>query len=526
MRAILVAALTAILVAEPAIAQPADPDAGAAATQDPNVDGDRANPRSAPPAGPASSLGGSGATGPDSVGILPERFTDFDRKTWQGTPLDRVLQLVGKMPERIDSAAEHELARNLLVSIADAPAQDDGGAKLLAARVHALFSLGDVADAAALARAAPGAPQDEAMAREEVEAELLSGQIEMACVDLRAFSTLLTDPASTNALLLCRQKDGESGVADVPAMDVESLGPAVRIAGAPLPADPATATPARLFAAAQDPKLPPDQRLDAAFAAGRASALMGESLARIFKSAPATEGLAAEGGPPANGPAAAALFHAIEAEGTTETKLALAERGLLSPEAVVDKVSVAMATPLLDLQPVPELGPLAPRFTALFYTLGDDDAAGPWAELADQSGGNTALWPYLVLLKHADPVGIADWEQEAKLDGPRLARILTILSAFGVTAPPREPAAGDDGPEPSLQDLLAMDQAARDSRVGETVLRALAILGRQGPAHAQPLALRRALSDLDAVHLHGEARTLAFEAITATLFEAGHGAGP
>ncbi len=49
-------------------------------------------------------------------------------------------------------------------------------------------------------------------------------------------------------------------------------------------------------------------------------------------------------------------------------------------------------------------------------------------------------------------------------------------------------------------------------------MRAIALLGRGGPANAHPLALRRALADLDAVRLHNEARALAFEAITATLF--------
>jgi hypothetical protein len=94
-----------------------------------------------------------------------------------------------------------------------------------------------------------------------------------------------------------------------------------------------------------------------------------------------------------------------------------------------------------------------------------------------------------------------------------------ILSAFGVTTPPSASTrvAGDRQPEPPFTDLIAIDGAAKYGHVGETTLRALALLGRDGPAHAHPLALKRALADLDTALLHGEARTLAFEAITAAL---------
>jgi len=106
------------------------------------------------------------------------------------------------------------------------------------------------------------------------------------------------------------------------------------------------------------------------------------------------------------------------------------------------------------------------------------------------------------------------------LDPAYQARIVTILSAFGITAPPRPLARviGDDRPEPPFADLLAMDKSAKDLHVGETVLRAIGVLGRGGPAIVHPLALRRVLADLDQVSLHSEAHALAFEAITAALF--------
>ncbi len=508
--------IAAPLTAAPA--QPSPPQPADSGHKPESVFGAAGEPNYAPPSGAQSSLGGSGATGADSVGTLPERDTGFNRKTWRGSPFALVLRLVDALPDRIDSAAEHELAKNLLLSIADAPEGDDGEGRLLRARVRKLLAIGNIADAAALARAAPGLPDDAALARLEIEAELLAGQVEAACIDLRAFAPILTDPASANALLLCRQRAGEADTGDLPPLDVDSLGAAARIAGAPLPAA-ADSPPSRLAAAAHDPKLPPEERLAAAFGAGRASAIYGETLALLFRATPVTTEAAAGEAAPADGAAAAALFQAIEREGDTHRQLALVERGLLSPDGVADKISVAMAEPLRNLQPVPELGVIAARLAIVFYTLGDIDAATPWAELAEQSGTGAAVWPYRVLLKQADPLGIADWEQQAGLDAPNMARVLMVLSAFDVTAPPgiSHRIAGEDRPDPTMPDLLAIDRSARDLRVGETTLRAIAMLGERGPARAHPLALRRALADLDAVQMHNEARALAFEAITAAL---------
>jgi len=473
-----------------------------------------------PRPGVMSSLGGSGATGPDSVGTLPQRDTGFDRNTWRDTRFDLVLRLLDSLPDRIDSAASHELAKNLLVSVADAPPGDDGDSKMLLRRVRKLMAIGNVDDAAALARAAPGLPADEELARLEVEAELLAGQVESACIDLRAFSTTISASWVQNGMLLCRQHAGEAIEGGVPALDAEALGPLARILGTPLPVDPANAPPARLVAAARDGKLPPEQRLAAAFAAGRASALPGSRLATIFGSTAARVDIAADPGAPADGVTAAALYQAIARHSDPEQKVALAERGLLSPEGALDKVGVAMVNPLGALQASADLQVLAPRLAMLFYGVGDSDTASHWADIAVQSGAGAVLWPYRVLLKQADAVEIADWQQQSGLDPARAARVLTILSAFDVTRPPAGGAsvAGEDRPEPPFADLVAMDQAARNLHAGETVARALAVLGQGGPALAHPLALRRVLADIDqGAQMHDEARALAFEAITATL---------
>ena len=441
------------------------------------------------------------------VGTLPRRDTGFDRRTWQDTSVTTVNQLMERLPDRIDSAAEHRLARNLLISITDAPQGDDGGNALLALRVEALMRIGNAGDAAALARAARTPPRDAASAQREAEAELLSGNIEMGCIDLRALAARSSTPWVEDGVALCRVRAGEPGAA-APS-GTSRLGALARIAGAPLPAEPSSGDPAVTIAyhaaVGGDPKVPGSLRLEAAFAAARASALSGEAYARILRSAHA-QGTVAEG-PPTTGGQAAALFRAIEGTGDPGRKLALAERGLLSPDGTVDGVSAAMAEALRGVKP--EAGPLAARFAAYFYAVGDAKAASPWSDLAKRSGSDTAVWPYRALVKPPGDAELAQWEKRAHLDPARQERIAAILSAFGIGA------AGAS--ESNQNGLRELDSVAAQQHVGETTLRALTILGTDGPAGASLQALHHVLAALDRVNLHDEARAIACEAIAAVL---------
>ena len=460
--------------------------------------------------------GCQGPTGDDErhrqwAGTLPMRDTGFDRRTWQDTSIDIVHPLMERLPDRIPSAAEHKLARNLLVSIADAPRGDDGGG-LLALRVDALMRLGNVGDAAALARAARNPPRDEAGARQEIEAELLAGNVEMGCIDLRALAARSSVRWVEDGLALCKAHAGEPGA--TPPRGTDQLGALARIGGAPLPADPPSDEPtatriAYRAAVGTDPKVPAARRLEAAFAAARASALGGDAYARILRSAP-VRGQAPPGGePPASGEQAAALFQAIEQSADPGRKLALAEHRLLSPDGAIDGVSAAMAEPLRKVRPDPALAALAARFAICFYAVGDIKAATPWADLAKRSGSDTAVWPYRALLKPPGSGELAGWEKRAHLDPAGRDRIVAILSAFGVASPEHYGETADDTQE--------IDKAATQLHVGETTLRALAILGPGGPAGASPQTLNRVLKSLDRVALHDEARALAFEAITAVV---------
>ena len=278
------------------------------------------------------------------------------------------------------------------------------------------------------------------------------------------------------------------------------------------PADPRSVDPtgtriAYLVAVGNDPKVPTARRLEAAFAAARASALGGDAYAKILRSAPVRGPAALSGEPPVSGEQAASLFQAIDRSADPRQKLALAERGLLSPEGAIDGVSAAMAVALRPVKPEPAL---AARFAAYFYAVGDFKAATPWADLAKRSGLESVLWPYRALLRPPGSGELAEWKKRVRLDPGQLERIVAVLSAFGVGS------ATDQASIASSQgDLQELDNAAAHLHVGETTLRALAILGSGGPVGASPETLHHVLTALDRVSLHEEARTLAFEAITA-----------
>jgi hypothetical protein len=450
---------------------------------------------------------------PDAAGTLPQRYTDFGPGIWRNTSSELVTRLLDELPDRIDSAAQHRLARNLLIAIAVPPAGDRSHGELVERRIDRLMRLGNVDDAAGLARAVPGVPRDSRLARMEVETEILAGQEETACIDVRAFAQKFDEPWAKQGLALCKARDGETGTSGLPASpDMgEALAAAVGGQGS------GGSDPARLAGAAHDPQLPLAARLDAALAAGRASAIDGDALAEIFRAA-RVSGAPAEG-PPRGGMQAARLFHAIAQESEPGHKLALVERGLFSPDGVLDSVGVAMAAPLRKVEPRPEH---AARFALLLYAAGYTQDAARWAKLAGPADANE-LWPYQVLLKQADPKGFAKWAKRSRLDPRQLQRIGAILSAFG-----GKPALGvqlgadDNDPKPAQSDLPAIDRAALNLRVGETALRALALLGNLGPTGVQPLVLRHVLAGLDRVALHDEARALAFEAMTATLLGVDH----
>ena len=106
-----------------------------------------------------------------------------------------------------------------------------------------------------------------------------------------------------------------------------------------------------------------------------------------------------------------------------------------------------------------------------------------------------------------------------RLDAQTLDRLATLLDALDVDVPialwdaaGRTPQpAGGYLPETGV--LAELAEAAKHGEVGHTILLAMRALGPYGPAGAHVLALGDAVRALNRVHLYGDARRLALEAL-------------
>lgn len=202
------------------------------------------------------------------------------------------------------------------------------------------------------------------------------------------------------------------------------------------------------------------------------------------------------------------------------------------------------AEALAALPPTPDLLRHAVPVARALFTAGRTEQAMAWvlaAERAAAQGDRTAeraaaaLWPYAraaeapsrsafgpaMLDAWRDTQRIGDTDEGKPLLNRRHALVLGLLQALG------EPVHSDDwlpvlldavvaeAPVPDAAILRALDLAAADGRMGETVALALIALGNEGPAQVHPEATFRAVAALRAVGLTDEARALALEAMAA-----------
>ncbi len=208
---------------------------------------------------------------------------------------------------------------------------------------------------------------------------------------------------------------------------------------------------------------------------------------------------------------------------------------------------------------VVELAWFAPIAARILLGAGDGEGAVEWYRTLNPSlGGETAqnraaLWPLLrvalgdggsgldrIAAAGAGPAvvsigrglrwqpnSLADWRAVQESRSPetaadRAASLLSVLTALD------EPlgegdllAMADAEPQPQTAMLPVADmwfglaRAAGQDRVGETVLRALVILGDEGPSGIHPIVLHQVVASLTRVGLQSEARALALEALLA-----------
>ncbi|GAA0584264.1 hypothetical protein [Caenispirillum bisanense] len=554
--------------AQPAQPAPLQPQAPQQQPQSPS------SPSAIPPAG---GLGGVAVApldrlDPAATGLLEERTGGLPYRLWQGTPAELAVTLVDKLPPGAPSPVAHELAYRLLASTAANP-QGPEAAALLPLRVEHLRVMGEAPAAARLAETVPAQDRPEALRRALVDALLAQATAEAVpaevCPQARegvaAFDSPYWQKVAAFCDLLDRKPDSaqltlamlrETGHDDAPfywaADQLSGLKPAalksmpapnplllamVRAAGRELPADALGADAEPWLLAAVAGHGPLADRLALAERAAAMGALTAPELARLYAAEAFSEAdLAAPAGTQAQSPRERARLFQRQVRQNDPAVMAAALEGVrFTP--LYPATAALYADGLAALPPLPELTAIAAR--ALF-AAGRADAARPWLQEARlrqdappaAAAALRALWPYervadapaaapfspemLTAWRATQPPGT----QKVEIDR-RHTLVLGLLQALGEPVAsadwlvPLTDATVDARPVPDAAILRALDVAAAQGRIGETVALALIALGNEGPAVVHPEALFRAVAALRRIGLEADAKALALEAMAA-----------
>ena len=512
----------------------------------------------------------------DSAGTLSDADGGFGAKMWQGTPRSLVDQLLPKLPANVVSPAMRGLMRRLLLTPAAAPEGASPGGSLILERVRILAAMGDQAGVTGLLEAIPGRANNPTLLRLETDVRFLGNDNARACSTAAGQVREGRDTYWLKAFSFCQALAGEVGKAQLASSLLREIGEedAVftqimeRFAGGPptplaslrnptplhiamaraanvqLPKDIVGAsTPGMLRTISISPNAPIDVRLDAAERAETAGALPTEALRQLYMGVSFTEQDLANPLSKAeaeSGPLSRALLYrtamiqsvpAAQAEPVAKA-LALARRGGRYPSAVRVFLPVLKRIPATT-----DLLWRAPEAARAALFVGDAEAARGWFAVLrgaahvdkDVAVALAALVPLAKLAGSVEGQGFqaADlgkrWESIKSRDNAR-ALAETFFSLYDLMIEPVPAEAWDPllqaterTPVPVVSTALwaRLDSAARNKRIGETVMIVLLALGEGGPAQADASTLTRAIKALEAVGLKTEARALAIEAAVA-----------
>lgn len=506
----------------------------------------------------------------ESVGALDQRHGGFVNTLWVGTPAPVARKLIPMLPAVSGSLVVRDLERRLLLTAATAPdgAVEGDRPSLVELRAERLAAMGDGDGVIALANAASQAVAGPLLRRAKVDALLLAGNTQGACVEAQMLGTAEGSLAKLQILcnfiagktlegnlgldLLRERKDTDSafiaaaetvgGLPPLPAdkVKLDEATPlhvaAFAAARMPLPAAAiAKASPAAARAVAMSFATPFDARLAAGERAAAVGVLPAESLRKLYLEAVfAPDELAAPlvKADTAGNRGQALLFRAATDQPDPLIRAHFVAKALeLAAANGQAALSARVFAALLgEAKPDPALTTVAPAFARANLALGRAEPAAAWLALAktDPAAAKAVerLWPLTAV--HAGPgeamptVALAAWR--ATLDGiapeiaaRRTAVVLGSLAALGAKVP--ETAWLDTlalpagGPKPGLFALL--QGAALDAKLGSTVLAALAAMGDQPLDKLDPITLSEAISALSVVGLGDDARKLAIEAMLA-----------
>jgi hypothetical protein len=506
------------------------------------------------------------APGVDAIGLAGPAEGGFDQNLWAGSDGELIRALLEGMPVASENPPLRALARRLLLTGAPIGGLAEPGS-VLAARAGRLLAMGDLDGASGLLDRVPATNEDSQLARLVVQAALLRDDRDTACSRAAAIAPASAAAFWAKVTIYCRlaeddregarlglallrdqgQADDAAFVALVEAI-ADGRAAAVpeapgapsalhvalyRLAELPLPrAALAAASPELLAVAAREPGLVADERLAVAERAFLLGALSTDGLVEQYRAAapdgaddvrrqiatawgPRTRARAYEALRAQDTPERGQLLDALwrSAQGSERFLIALpfaAAFAALPVERGRERLAPSAARALLAAErPVP-----AARWYSL---LGANAAADPQAR-ADL----VALTPLFALAGFGGSDAVPDFDSEAMdawlaatPDGQaKAAHLLALLEGIGVPVPAtawqRLIAVPGQAPPPAPPAPLwrALESAAADRRLGETVLLALYMLGGQ-PQAAHPEALAAGLRALRSVGLHQEARAIA-----------------
>ncbi|MGV8998038.1 MAG: hypothetical protein ACOH12_13935 [Parvibaculaceae bacterium] len=526
------------------------------------------------------SMGDLGGVDASAAGLIGSSDGGFSTNMWANVSRTNVDQDLSTMPVGSGSPVANDLARRLLLTTATPPASQASGLSLLAIRLDRLSAAGRPDLAAELGRGTL-ADTSPSVAVARARASLALGDDKTACSelnnlpagndpahdDLDAFSTRLSafcqissgNNAAANVTLdLAREEgyddalfyslaaeanDGLKLKAAAPkaldALDVRFYTLAKRA----LPDNAGKiADTAVVKQLAQNENLASPIRIEAAERAVEAGALKGEDLAAIYtetKLSPnEVDGARAGVYPKAPALRRAALFQAIAVEimPTDRTSLMAAFLNMGIDDGVYAATVEALLPTLTATVPVPELATFAPAATRAFLLAGKRDEAAKWFALVP-NGVSRDRRELSSLMTISDPSGMKPISAEL---GAAMAADLKSgkpdQQNFAATEAMIYDGSGQVLPQNVLEALVAaprsvgapetllnqLRSAGLKGSLGEVVLLTLVAIGPGGPESADRQAVAQSVSSLRAVHLDGEARRLALEALLGRS-HAGHG---
>lgn len=516
-------------------------------------------------------MGSLGGVDASSAGLISNADGGLGADMWQGATRADVDQYLSMMPVATGSPVVNDLGRRLLLTSATPPEGQVSGTSLLAIRLDRLIASGRAGLAAELGRGT-SADTSPPVAIARARAGLALGNDASACDELNNLPAG-NDPAhdegdafATRLAAFCQIRSGNSAAANVTldlareeaydnplfyslaseasdGLKLKARAPKVldaldvrfyTLAKRPLPDDAASiVVPAVVKTLSEDTSLAPSLRIEAGERAASAGVITGDALAKLYAIATfkpdELDGAKAGLLPKDAVMRRALLFQAADAEVLATDRADLMKLYLAQCDEVgrYDACVAALLPDLLTLEPGAALASFAPVATRALLAVGDVAHARQWfAFVGTENERDRRELSALMLV--ADPGGIKPLsDQEAAAIAADLNSGVAATQNFAATEAMIHDGAGQALPQVVLQALVAaprsvgapeqllnqLHNAGLKGSVGEVVLFSLVAIGPGGPGSADRQAVAQSISSLRAVHLDGEARRLALEAL-------------